>query len=412
MATYSPRQLVRFMSENFDLVEGLCRFTTHSQGDVEELIHLHAKNERISPRTLVEGGLLDMDEIHARYAVSGYLKAFMDRLLQRRHLVDSKLIEGAVRDLENLHGVLVDSLQIRSYTRVADLVLNIRTCVEALQGAIQGNLEAIHRATEDYRKHPPRSAKERWGRIRELWESYVLPMQDIFMPDGPFDAISMTLRKTLQEAEERSPQAVLEDFQWAGYYLRRLGAYTFRAYQDAAREVQPLYEQAKRNARVALSASALISAYHRQALHQGMAPVEEDWNRWFGFMDPWDESRSQRAFGTGIATWLAQTWYRRTADAPPPVQPEFMERYRVPLSERVVMHRFKAKGGQADDLLPWLRAEFPEATLREILRAYHFLLKGTDSRAGGKRRIVHHPEAEIRSNVIEGTLKGGSDGGA
>jgi hypothetical protein len=89
-----------------------------------------------------------------------------------------------------------------------------------------------------------------------------------------------------------------------------------------------------------------------------------------------------------------------------------MERYRVPLSERVVMHRFKAKGGQADDLLPWLRAEFPEATLREILRAYHFLLKGTDSKPGGTRRIVHHPEAEIRSHVIEGTLKGGSDGGA
>ena len=51
----------------------------------------------------------------------------------------------------------------------------------------------------------------------------------------------MALRRTLDHAEERAPQAVLDDFQWARYYLRRLGGYAFRAYQEAAREVQPLY---------------------------------------------------------------------------------------------------------------------------------------------------------------------------
>ncbi|MDR3671352.1 MAG: hypothetical protein P4L36_10920 [Holophaga sp.] len=405
MASPSPKTFLRFLAENFDLVEGLCRFTTHSQGDVEELLGQFARDKGLTPADLVQAGLLDSDEVHGRYAVVGYLKAFVDRLTQRRHLVDARLIEGAVQDLVGLRQSLEASLRIRSFSRVADLVLNIRERVDELHNAIEGNLEAIHQATEDYRKSPPLSSKLRWGRIRELWENYVLPMQAIFLPDGPFDEASMQLRRALDRAEESAPQKVVEDFQWARFYLRRLGSYAFRAYQEAAHEVQPLYEQAKRNAQVALAASQLISAYHRQALNQGRAPEEALWDRWFGLMDPWDEGRTRKPFGTNIASWLAQAYYRRPAAQAmvlvPPPRP-----FRIPLSDKVVGHHFRARGGQARDLLAWLRAEFPAASLRETLRAYHFLLKTTELERGGPRRTLSHPEADITSNEIQGSARG------
>ena len=405
MASTSPKTYLRFLAENFDLVEALCRHTTHSQGDVEELLGQFTRDKDLTPYELTQTGILDADEVHGRYAVVGFLKSFMDRLLQRRHLVDARLMEGAVQDLQALQEGLEISLRVRSFTRVADLVLNIRERVEELNDSIQGNLEAIHRATEEYRKHPPLSSKQRWGRIRELWENYVLPMQAIFMPEGPFDAASMKLRKTLDGAEERAPQKVIEDFQWAKLYLRRLGSEAFRAYQEAAHEVQPLYEQAKRNAQVALSASSLISAYHRQALKQGKAPEEAFWDKCFGLMDPWEEDRTRKPFGTNIATWLAQAYYKRANPdqlllIPPP------KTFRVPLSDKVVGHHFLHSGGHAGDLLPWLRAEFPDASLREILRAYHFLLKSTRVTRAGTRRTCTHPEARITSNVIEGSSHG------
>jgi hypothetical protein len=405
VASPSPKTFLRFLAENFDLVEGLCRYTTHSQGDVEELLAQFARDKNLAPSDLVQAGLLDSDDVHGRYAVVGFLKGFVDRLLQRRHLVDSRLIEGAVQDLVGLREGLETSLRIRSFTRVADLVLNIRERVDELHNAIEGNLEAIHRATEDYRKSPPLSSKLRWGRIRELWENYVLPMQDIFLPDGPFDEASMRLRHTLDRAEESAPQKVLEDFQWARFYLRRLGSYAFRAYQEAAHEVQPLYEQAKRNAQVALAASSLISAYHRQALNQGRVPEESLWDQWFGLMDPWDEGRTRKPFGTSIASWLAQAYYRRPAASAmvlvPPPRP-----FRIPLSDKVVGHHFLARGGQAEDLLGWLRTEFPAASLREVLRAYHFLLKTTDVDRTGPRRTLWHPEADITSNEVQGSARG------
>ena len=405
MASTSPKTYLRFLAEQFDLVEALCRHTTHSQGDVEELLAQFARDKGLTPHELAQTGILDLDEVHGRYAVVGFLKSFMDRLLQRRHLVDARLMEGAVQDLQGLRESLEASLRVRSFTRVADLVLNIRERVDELNGSIQGNLEAIHRATADYRKHPPLSSKQRWGRIRELWENYVLPMQAIFMPDGPFDQASMQLRKTLERAEERAPQKVIEDFQWAKLYLRRLGSEAFRAYQEAAHEVQPLYEQAKRNAQVALAASSLISAYHRQALKQAKAPDEALWDQWFGLMDPWEEDRTRKPFGTGIATWLAQAYYKRA-------NPEQLllipapRSFRVPLSDKVVGHHFHNRGGQAGDLLPWLRAEFPDASLREILRAYHYLLKSSQVTRGATRRTCVHPEARITSNVIEGSALG------
>ena len=405
MASPSPKTYLRFLADHFDLVEGLCRFTTHSQGDVEDLLSQFARDKGFTPMDLAQAGILDADEVHGRFAVVGFLKSFMDRLLQRRHLVDSRLMEGAVADLVGLRESLEASLRVRSFTRVEDLVLNIRERVEELTSAIQGNLEAIHRATEEYRKNPPRGSRQRWGRIRELWENYVLPMQDIFMPDGPFDEASMKLRQALEQAEERAPQKVIEDFQWAKLYLRRLGTEAFRAYQEAAHEVQPLYEQAKRNAQVALSASSLISAYHRQALKQSKVPDESHWDRWFGLMDPWEEDRTRKPFGTAIASWLAQAYYRR----PNPDQMLLVpapRSFRVPLSDKVVSHHFLHRGGHAEDLLPWLQAEFPEASLREILRAYHCLLKTTQVTRGGARRTLSHAEAHITSTIIEGRAHG------
>ena len=407
MSSTSPKTMLRFLADHFDLVEGLSRYTTHSQGDVEELLALHARDKGLELRDLLQAGLLDADEAHGRYAVVGFLKAFLDRLLQRRHLVDASLIAGAVQDLSSLREGLENSLRVRSFTRVADLVLNIRERVDELSDAIESNLEAIHRATEDYRKSPPLSSRQRWGRIRELWENYVLPMQDIFVPDGPFDEASMKLRRALDHAEERAPQKVLEDFQWARFYLRRLGSYAFRAYQEAAHEVQPLYEQAKRNAQVALSASSLISAYHRQALNQGKVPDESLWDRWFGLMDPWEEGRTRKPFGTAIASWLAQAYYRRPNRQEPVLAPP-PRSFRVPLSDKVVLHHFLARGGRAGDLLAWLRAEFPEASLRELLRAYHCLLKATAVDRRGQRRTLRHPEADLTSTAIQGSAHGSS----
>ena len=114
-----------------------------------------------------------------------------------------------------------------------------------------------------------------------------------------------------------------------------------------------------------------------------------------------------KAFGTAIASWLAQAHYRRPGPremvlVPPP------RAFRVPLSDKVVGHHFQARGGHAGDLLAWVRAEFPEASLRELLRAYHYLLKTTELDRGGRRRTLPHPEAEITSIAIQGSARGKS----
>jgi len=122
-------------------------------------------------------------------------------------------------------------------------------------------------------------------------------------------------------------------------------------------------------------------------------------------MDPWDENRTRKPFGTQIATWLAQAYYQRTEPremelAPPPGH------FRIPLSDKVVTHHFQRGGGHAEDLLAWLRAEFPDASLRETLRAYHCLLKGTAVTRDGPRRTLRHPEADLTSHAIEGRARG------
>ena len=72
----------------------------------------------------------------------------------------------------------------------------------------------------------------------------------------------------------------------------------------------------------------------------------------------------------------------------------------------MVGHHFLGRGGAAPDLLAWLRTEFPDASLRELLRAYHFLLKRTEVDRSGPRRTLWHPEADITSNEIQGSARG------
>ena len=80
MASTSPKTYLRFLAENFDLVEGLCRYTTHSQGDVEALLAQFARDKGLSPQDLAALGILDADDVHGRFAVVGFLKSFIQML--------------------------------------------------------------------------------------------------------------------------------------------------------------------------------------------------------------------------------------------------------------------------------------------------------------------------------------------
>lgn len=402
----SPKTLLHFMADNFDLLESLCRYTSHTLGEVEELIQAYAKDRGLTSDRLVEVGILEVDEGRGLFAPVAFIKAFVDKLLRRRHLVDSVLIEGAIQDLNNLRTLLEANLRSRSHTRIRDLVANIRGCLDSLHSSVDGNIEGIHEATREYRKTPPRSSRERWTRIRELWLNYVKPMEAIFDPTGPLDEACEKLRKALLDAEDRAPHADIDDFGWARFHLRQLQTRAFKAYREAASEVQPLYDQAKRNAQAALSASAVIEAYKQQSIHKRKVLGDEFWDKAFGLLDSrGDDDRTRKPFGTSISVWLSQAYYRRPNPAPI-VLPQRPHHVRLPLSFNVVSHHFRRAGGQADDLLLWLRQEFPEASLRETLRAYHHLLKTTKVNRDGKCRILVHPEADITSYEIEGTLHG------
>lgn len=406
MAFPSPKSLLRFMADNFDLLEKLCLFGSHTHGQVAELLDVFPPRERgFTPTDLVRIGILEVDETRGHYLVVGHIKAFVDRLLQRRNLVDSKLIEGAISDLNQLRESMEQALRLRAYSRLLDLVRNVQESVRLLKESVQANLEGIRTNTAEFRKAPPISSKERWRRIRELWDNYVIPMRDIFDTEGPLVEACDRLQGVLDQTSERGPSADQDDYDWAKHYLRRLGTEAFQTYLEAAREVQPLYDQAKRNAQVALSASAVIDSYWKQAIDRRAAIDESFWDREFGVMDPWEEDRTRKPFGTSIASWLAVAYYRRPNPSleelvPPP------KAFRVPLSNRLVEHRFLMCGGTTEDLLGWLRQEFPEAGLREVLRAYHFLLKTTDVTRGGPRRTICHHEAEITSYEVRGITHG------
>lgn len=408
-----PRKFVKFLWEEFDLVEVLAsRYTWFTRAEFAEM------SQDNDPDVLVQRGLLNYTPETISYSLHPIVRQLFLELTRQRHLSSGNLTQIHVRKLESTLKGLDEALRTRDWLQFDAELEGFQRSLESITGDVLGNLDVIRKFTSDYRCNPlgaMGSAKKRLATLGTIWTNQIEPLAGVFVPHGPVDSVLVQIEGLLKRAEVAAvgrPEAE-GNLRHAYFRARALTRSARESHLEAIREVKPLHDAARRNELVASAASALITACFEgrewaaslyadrrpgQAhLLDGLCGIESSANE--------GEDRFYTPFSTDEARTLLVERFFGYRPTPPPVVP-WSRKVEMPykLTMFMVEHHLRrdlAKG-RIEDVMAWLIATFPKASLKDVVMAYGWVVLNWGGRADPSRSVVNRKEGyRIESHPVD-----------
>ena len=395
-----PRRFVKFLLDNFDLIEVIAaRYSRFTRAEFAELNQEHSTDD------LVQKGLLNYTPETLCYSLHPTVRQLFLELTRQRHLSGGHIIKHHVRTLESILESLDRHLRTRQWFFFEEELDSLHRALENINADVRGNLDVIRRQTSDYRCNPLGSlgsAKQRLKTLGIIWDNQIQPLGDVFVPQGPVDEILVQIGDLLRRAETIAagkPEAA-SNMRHAFYRARALTRSAAEAHREAIREVKPLHDAARRNERVATAASALISGCFEN--RPCAAPLYAD--RKPGLPHVLDaifaiqttandgEDRFFTPFPTEEAkTMMVDRFFGYRPSEPPVIQWARQVEMPFVLTDGMVRHKLKAAmdEGPVEDLMAWLIETFPKASLKDVVRAYGWIVMKWGGRSNPALDVVN-----------------------
>lgn len=408
MVLINPKRFVQFLADHYEVIESLSRMSRFTDTEFREVATDH------DPDDLTRKGLLDFIPETREYSLHPTVSQLFRELNRKRHLSSGHLTQIHVRKLQVLLEALERCHRHRMWYEFEVELESLHRAILEINNDVQGNLDAIRRQTGTFRGEPWGGAKKRLAVLGSIWENQIQPLEGVFVPQGPVDAVLEQIEALLKRAEASvmgNPMAE-GNLRHTFFQARRLTRSARDAHMEAIREIRPLYEAAKRNEQVATAASALIMGCfeNRKAAQPLYAErkngVPHALDEIFSIQSTANEGedRFYTPFSSDEArTFLVERYfgYRPT---PPPilVKPLHAEAPFI-LTEKVVYRALQQEleaHGPAMDVMAWIIESFPKAALKDVIRAYGWVVLKWGGRADPVRdavnrksgvRILSHP---------------------
>lgn len=333
---------------------------------VSELaLRLASRGNDAMPTQAALQRMLDLGIVEERPGESVYLelslplRGFLGHLLHAHELVTPEAIRGYVSEIDGQANALVDA-GLRGDAQAAVLALErMAAAIERVRHYASANHDAIlERVLRAKAGADGFSVRERYLRINALWQDYLSPLRALVEPGewahASFDRLGAIL---LQAREAFMAHGVVADAcERTRARLVRMRAQAQGCYADAYRELLPLYERAR-----------------RQNL------ISEGCGRWLEHLSRHGASKLARVLPVARVSWQGQfndaalaarlvALVRFDPVPPPPLTDAAGERPDVVSVSR--LRSALSAAAPVDDLLAWLAAELPAASLGELVRAY------------------------------------------
>ena len=233
-----------------------------------------------------------------------------------------------------------------------------------------------------------RSARERFEIINRLWTRYLEPMRDLIDVKKAMDASLDDLERSLLVNAKTFviDGSLAREFSRCRARLLRLRREITEDFSESVREIEPLYRSLKRESELVRGASLALEKLDRSGVVSLQVPelMALPICRIEGlFSDTFLESYLSgiKGYEPGQPQPLVAT-----PEAPPP--------------ECILPSALFARLAAAlpvDDLLAWLLAEYPEAGVGELVRAYGriFLRPTSAMQFAGEERCYALPDATL-----------------
>jgi hypothetical protein len=278
--------------------------------------------------------------------------------------------------------------------QAARALADISQLLERIRQDSHANREAIIAEVLKLKSNrEKRSTRERFEIINRLWTRYLEPLRDLIDVRQAMDADLDDLERVLAAASVafQLDGTLSREVSRCRARLLRLRREVAEDFRESLREVEPLYNSLKRESELVRGASLALERLDRQ----GLAALDLEavmaipvWRVEGTFAD------------TSLEAYLLGVKGYEPAEAPPlPIGAAGMSRQVILPSELLAR---LAASLPVDDLLAWLLANFPEASLGELLRAYGriFLGDGVHRQFAIEERRYEVPGAAIVARPV------------
>lgn len=370
----SVQSFLGFVGRHSGLLAELARIRAPVSGEeLRGLIERHRGSEEASvPHVLNQ--LLELEIVEpdpaetAFYELTRPVRNLLDWLIRRQRLTSAAVVAGYLDELEALATELNGSLERRDMESGARSLEEIESLVERMRHDSRANREAITSEALSLKAGASeRTSRERFDQVNRLWDKYLVPLRQMIEVDQAVDAGLNRLDLILLSAQ--SPERLLAASSQLVRMRARLNRLRRQFSEDHAegmREVQPLYDQLRRDTALVRSVSRALQRIREDGLQSLGLEARLALPVW----------RMGRRLGSAVlAAYLAEL------KGYEPRQPPM-----IPLSDsihgahqlltRAELERELAGEPSVGDVLGWLTRTFPSAPVVEILLAYGWIYRG------------------------------------
>ncbi|EKD40626.1 MAG: hypothetical protein ACD_74C00295G0005 [uncultured bacterium] len=376
MSIFDPKLCLKYIADFFPLMRDLYYRKNFSEPDLRSLIAKH-KASGGPEDEYVLGKLLDFRIVdHAPDADNSYeipipVRQFLDFLLREHSLSQPSILEGYVKAMG------ISTQDIEAVIREGDadkarrLITDIEDQIERLRQMSRSNRNAIIAEVLRVKGNLSKeSTKVRYGRINHIRTRYVTPLRSILQVDQPIQNSFDDLEKVLIYGCEvfDLTAGMPEDLKRLRMRVLRLNKDVREDFEEARKEIDPLYQQLYRESRIARGASVILESIEKNGTQPWDFPSKFAIPVW-RVEGLWSD-HPLRDLITKIQD-CAQTSIPPRIDisSPAPKRNNF-----VPLS--AVRQRLKQHGGDVEDLWPWIIEAFPEQPLQSALAVFGGFVSG------------------------------------
>ena len=393
-----PRRFFRFLADNYDFLAQLSLRTFWSETDIQALGAEHR------PADLVQKGMLTYLVETQEYSLRPSVRHMFLEITQKRHLSSGTVTQIHVKKLQSILEALDRFVRIQEWFTFGVELESLQRALEQILDDVKGNLDAIRQQTSEFRSNPWGSARKRLEILGSIWDNQIQPLESVFAPHGPVDDVLEQIQTLLRRAETAGCGPVMEATLRSTYYKARSVTRNTRDYHmEAVREVRPLYEAAKRNEELARAASILIAGcFERlpEALplysprKQGNSHVLDSL---MGIETSGNDGEDRRfgPFSTGKSkTLLVESFFGYRYTPPPVLRAPNPGELPFVLTEKMVKRALLATIATepVPDVMAWLIATFPKAQLKDVVRAYGWVVLKWGGRCDPAQDVVNRKD--------------------
>ena len=388
MPPLDPQTVFRVLWEQYDVVEEVYQSTRGMrESDVRSTIDQQASgphNEYVLQQLQELGIIQEKPGATATFELGHEVRHFLSFLKREQQLNSPDFVKGLIEAIQRYSDDLRESLDRSKpeYTIRALDKLNLE--ISRLQRISEDNRIAVINAVMSLRKKREQlSVHDRFSIINQIWTNHLTPLREMIRVNRITDRALDGLARRLDRAYEvyRDDDALNQEAASTRARLVALQSQLHRDFRESWREVDPMYQQLRRDSRLARGAATLLEGVQRS----GIAALDLETRL------PISHLRIENLFANeGVEAFVAAL--RDDDPAPPaPLGLTTSERHVAPLLTDRALKTLRSHL-PVDDLLGWLVATYPEHHTDDLLSVYTHVLHDGDLhiRVNGGRRTYRH----------------------